>query len=150
MYHYGAGTNAGHVRDNNRLNTTGILAASFLLFFAVMSMTPDQQSPGIADNFVGAEYAPVTPVERDLPDLTWGDTSPLLQVGLFRHLMGAETKQSELTSIGLTSDIVKRPTADGMMYAVMISPKDEREHRATLATLQANKLSYFHARRHGT
>ena len=135
---------------SNWLNFGGVLAASILLFSVVMFVGEDEQTSSIRNNFIGESHAPALPVQRNLPALPEADVSPLLQVGLFKHLNGAEVKQTELTTLGLSPDIVKRPTADGIMYAVIINPQNEGEHRATLATLQANNLNYFHARRHGT
>jgi PPM family protein phosphatase len=139
--------------DDNRsgwLNLGGVIAASVVLFLAVMSMNPDEAPSGLAKKFVGEELKAVVPIRRNLPDIDMDEPSPLVQVGVFQHLQGAESKQRRLTSLGLSPDIVKRATEVGIRYAVVISPTDETDHRHTLATLQANNLNYFHARRHGT
>lgn len=128
----------------------GALAASLFLFMLVMSMDADRQPSALAEKFVGEDLRPVTPIVRNLPDMELEDHAPVLQVGLFRSLDGAESKQGELAELGLSPDIVKRVSGGGILYAVVISPHDETDHRQTLATLQANNLSYFHARRHGT
>lgn len=76
--------------------------------------------------------------------------SALFQLGLFRHLKGAEYKQSELITLGLFPLILKKVTDDGIMYALVIGPKDETEYKLTLEILKANDIDYFQTKRSGS
>ena len=136
-------------RHSNWLASTGAVAASILLYLAVMPETPEPTSATIADNFVGMELAPVNPIERHLPEFKLSEETAILQVGLFRHLKGAESSQRHLTALGLSPEIIKRVTVDGVMYALVIHSHSQAEHQVVLDKLQANDLTYFHQRRQG-
>ena len=136
-------------RHSNWMASTVAVAASILLYLAVMPETPEQTSATIADNFVGMELAPVNPVERHLPEFKLSDETAILQLGLFRHLEGAESSQRHLTALGLSPEIIKRVTVDGVLYTLVIHSRSEAEHQVVLDKLQANDLTYFHQRRQG-
>ena len=136
-------------RHSNWMTFTGAVAASILLYLAVMPEMPEQTSATITDNFVGMELAPVNPIERNLPEFKLSDETAILQVGLFRHLKGAESSQRHLTALGLSPEIIKRVTVDGVMYALVIHSRNEAEHQVVLDKLQANDLTYFPQRRQG-
>ena len=138
---------------NNRphwLNLGGVLTASILLFIAVLSAGTRTTSTSTVEKFVGVELSPISPIERNLPVMKPAERSALLQIGLFRHLKGAESKQSEITDLGLSPGILKKVTVDGIMYTLVISPRDETEHKLALETLQANNINYFQTGKNGS
>lgn len=133
------------------LNIGGAIAASLLLFLVFTSTHRDKETPGdtLSNRFIGEDLQPVNPISRNLPDLQIDTDNTAVQVGLFRNLVGAESRQGELTTLGLSPDIMKKTSDGNVRYAVIISPTDESDYQQTLATLQANNLNYFHTR-HGS
>ena len=132
------------------LNLGGVLTASILLFIAMFPADTRLTSTSIAEKFVGIELAPISPIKRNLPVMKPAERSALLQIGLYRYLKGAESKQSEITDLGLSPGILKKVTVDGIMYTLVISPRDETEHKLALETLQANNIIYFQTGRNGS
>ncbi len=69
---------------------------------------------------------------------------PVLQVGLFGRLQGAESEQQRLATIGLLPTIRKRQSQDGIQYALVIGPIAESRYPGTVANLKENGIAYFH------
>ena len=132
------------------LTLGAIITTSILLFIAVFEPRKEPTSTGIAQNFVGIEPTPISPIQRNLPSMPASKKSPLFQLGLFRHLKGAENKQSELITLGLFPGVLKKVTGDGTMYALVISPENENDYKLTMEILKANNIDYFPAKRSGS
>ncbi|MCZ6501759.1 MAG: protein phosphatase 2C domain-containing protein [Gammaproteobacteria bacterium] len=81
---------------------------------------------------------------REFPAIDLPVIGPIIQVGVFTKLEGAEEKQIALSQLGLESYVHKRSTENGLLYAVLLGPLSAEIHRSTVATLTANNLSYFH------
>ena len=119
-------SNSKTVRTDRRailLELSAVVTASILLF--IIMLPADKEPRRIAENFIGSRLEPAHPIRRKLPNVQPTKKSSLLQVGLFRQLNGAETKQNELTVLGLSPDVRKKVTVDGSMYALVLSPEDE-------------------------
>jgi hypothetical protein len=131
-----------------KISGAAIAAAFFLMIVA--SLQFDQPSAQTPPNFVGEDLSPVSPIERQFPDVSFRTRGSVLHLGLFMNLTGAESYQSELTGLGLRPHIQKCNAGDGVRYAILIGPLDKAEHQQTLAMLNANDLKYFHTKPHGT
>ena len=81
---------------------------------------------------------------REFPAIDLPVNGPIIQVGVFTRLEGAEEKQIALSQLGLESYVHKRTTENGLLYAVLLGPLSAEIHRSTVATLSANNLNYFH------
>ena len=131
-------------RGAKLLELSAVVTASILLF--IIMLPADKEPRRIAENFIGSRLEPAHPIRRKLPNVQPTKKSALLQVGLFRQLNGAETKQSELTVLGLSPDVRKKVTVDGIMYALVLSPENEYERKLTLDILKASNINYFQAK----
>ena len=132
------------------LTLGAIVTTGILFYIATFPPGINPTSTRIAENFVGIEPVPISPIERNLPFMHAAKKSPLLQLGLFRHLKGAEYKQIELITLGLFPGVLKKVTGDGIMYALVISPENETEQKLTLEILKANNIDYFQTQRSGS
>ena len=130
------------------LELAAVISASILLFIAMLPESND--SKPINENFIGVHLEPVSPIQRKLPIMQPAKTSTFFQVGLFRQLSGAESKQNELTDLGLSPGVIKKVTGDGIMYALVISPKTEAERKSAIDILKANNINYFKAKKNGS
>lgn len=132
----------------HKIGSAAIAAAFFLMIAA--SLQFDQPSAQIPPNFIGEDLSPISPIERQFPDVSFRTKGRMLQLGLFMNLNGAESYQGELTGLGLHPHIQKRIAGDGVRYAIVIGPLDKAEHQQTVAMLDANNLKYFHTKPRGT
>ena len=139
------------INEHSHGLTLGAIATTTILFFIAM-FSPDinPTSTRIAENFVGIKPTPIRPIQRNLPFMHAAKKSPLLQLGLYRHLKGAEYKQGELITLGLLPGDLKKVTGAGIMYALVISPENETEEKLTLEILKANNIDYFQTQRSGS
>jgi cell division protein FtsN len=67
-----------------------------------------------------------------------------LQLGLYRSLNGAESKQRAIAALGLTADIEKRSDQGDTLYAVLMGPLNNDEYQAAVATLSTHDMNFFH------
>ncbi|MEX2488862.1 MAG: protein phosphatase 2C domain-containing protein [Pseudomonadales bacterium] len=67
-----------------------------------------------------------------------------IQVGVFKALEGAESRQKDISDLGLTPWVRKRATQQGILYVVLLGPYDDEQRRQSVTEqLDANNLSYF-------
>jgi protein phosphatase len=81
--------------------------------------------------------------EPVFPPIDLPDDGSIIQVGIFSLLDGAEDKQLILVDLGLVPYIQKRPTEDGLLYAVLLGPLSAEAYETTVATLNSNNLTFF-------
>jgi protein phosphatase len=92
------------------------------------------------------EQAAVAPaIERHFPHQeSFANTLPVLQLGIYTRLAGAEQVQNKISELGLYPQIDKRPVDQGMRYAVVLGPYDDPvEQELVATTLNREKISYF-------
>ncbi len=119
-------------------------AASLLLFLIFVTTETRTPTDTLSSRFVGEELRPVKPIQRSFPVFDMSEPGPMVQVGIFRQLEGAESKLGELTKLGLSPSVLKRETDEGTLYAIVIRASGEEDYQQMLATLQANDLRFFH------
>lgn len=128
---------------------SGAAAAAFFLL-VIASLQFEEPTTEISQNFIGLDISPAKPITRNFPQFHFPSGGKMLQVGLFKLLQGAESHQSELTSLGLAPHIEKRTSNGSVSYAVVIGPLDESDHQIAMMTLEENKLTYFHREARGS
>jgi len=113
----------------------------FLLYIATKTHSSTEAAakpaPFSQKQDISAQPKPVFP-PIDLPD-----DGSIIQVGIFSLLDGAEDKQVTLVDLGLEPYIQKRPTEDGLLYAVLLGPLSPEAYEKTVATLNSNNLTFF-------
>ena len=119
-------------------------AASLLLFLIFVTTETRTPTDTLSSRFVGEELRPVKPIQRSFPVFDMSEPGPMVQVGIFRQLEGAESKLGELTKLGLSPSVLKRETQEGTLYAIVIRASGEEDYQQMLATLEANDLRFFH------
>ncbi len=122
-----------------------IAAAASISLIYLMASPSDQTAEPIRkpEAFVQQED-PYSHLAHDFPEIDLPRAGKIIQVGLYSHLNGAESRQMTLSHLGLEAYIQKRSTIHGLQYAVMLGPLSLESHEATIATLNSNKLNYFH------
>ena len=126
------------------------LAAAVLFLVVVASIEFDRPNASVPENFRSNDSSPATPIVRNFPDTIFPTVGAKLQLGVFSKLQGAESQQIKLSSLGLTPHIEKRLDVTGTLYAVVLGPLDEADHRQVLRKLKTNDLSYFHTEPHSS
>lgn len=129
-----------------------MVAAALFVAILVGSLQFDRSEPTQPKIFHADSPDITQRLERDLPSFDESlfntmiivEKGKTLQVGLFKKLLGAESQQFELTKLGLSPHIEKRPSEGAISYAVIIGPLDDPDHEQTLAKLDANEFRYFH------
>ena len=136
-------TEAKSTFSNRARGIAAIAACLVLMIFISLSKTDSGERPGKPEAFSQQEevsqYA-----GRSFPAIDLPENGPVIQVGVFTRLEGAEKKQIALSQLGLESYVQKRSTENGLQYAVLMGPLSAEIHQSTVATLTANNLSYFH------
>lgn len=130
-----------------RFRIPSLIAAAFFLLVSAALLRTEEPGTDITGNFTAVTPAAPVSATRNLPELDFSPVGEMLQIGIFKNLAGAESKQTELTSLGLYPHIEKRSRGGAILYAVVIGPLNRADHRATLAKLDTHGFRYFHRKR---
>jgi len=128
-----------------KISSAVVVAALFLIIMASVGF--DQPNTSVPANFRLQDSSPATPIARNFPDTEFPTPGTKLQLGIFSKLQGAESMQTELSSLGLTPHIEKRLADTGTLYAVVLEPLDRQGHQQILRKLKKNDLNYFQTER---
>lgn len=121
-----------------------VCAAALLCVLVLFSLQFDEpEKVAINENFTITDpaYPPAPPAR--LPELSFRKSGPTLQVGLFSQLERAETRQIELSSLGLLPHVEKRVSGGEASWAVLLGPLGDDSHRQAVRTLEDHSLAYF-------
>jgi len=131
------------------------LVAATLIFTMVLLArltTADKQE--MPSNLFGAgklglqEIQAGIPMTRGkIPDVDLPLPGQVIQVGIFSRLEGAETRQRDLSKIGLIPFIEKQSDHNGVLYAVLLGPfHNPADKQLAITTLKNRSLSYYERR----
>jgi serine/threonine protein phosphatase PrpC/cell division protein FtsN len=120
------------------------VAVAVLFLVIVASVGFDRPNASVPENFRSQDSSPATPIARNFPDTKFPTAGAKLQLGVFSKLQGAESRQTKLSSLGLTPHIEKRLDVTGTLYAVVLGPLDDEDHQKVLRKLKKNDMNYFH------
>ncbi len=124
----------------------GFITASVAIVLVYLVAVPKNQAnePIRKPEAFVQQEDPSSHLAQDFPEIDLPRGGKIIQVGLYSHLNGAESRQITLSQLGLDAHIQKRSTNRGLQYAVMLGPLSRESHETTIATLDLNKLNYFH------
>ena len=121
-----------------------VVISIIIATFVVTAFSRKETDIKILDNFKSETKQNAAPILRNFPSTNFQTEGPKLQLGAFSKLEGAETLQTEMSEKGIVAHVEKKVDSKGLLYAVVIEPKDENEHSRILGKLRENNLNYFH------